>query len=148
MRVNSKTALTALGLLIAILLAACGSQATITDTVLGDPDTGETDTPGAVSGEVPEQLSELFGTAGYTIIEDTNALLELVNEARCEEGLNPLEANLLLDAAGELHSLDMGFNAYFSHIGLDGSTPGDRITAQGYEWGVYGENLAIEEQDS
>ncbi|MEE4146098.1 MAG: CAP domain-containing protein, partial [Halieaceae bacterium] len=33
-------------------------------------------------------------------------------------------------------------NNYFSHTGLNGSSPGDRITAAGYSWSSYGENIA------
>jgi uncharacterized protein YkwD len=36
----------------------------------------------------------------------------------------------------------MNKNNYFSHTGLDGSSPGDRITRVGYNWRAYGENIA------
>jgi len=36
----------------------------------------------------------------------------------------------------------MNKNNYFSHTGLDGSTPGDRIRNAGYSWTAYGENIA------
>lgn len=31
---------------------------------------------------------------------------------------------------------------YFSHTSPDGSDPGDRVTAAGYRWSTYGENIA------
>jgi uncharacterized protein YkwD len=40
------------------------------------------------------------------------------------------------------HSVDMKTNNYFSHTGLDNSDPGQRITAAGYTWHAYGENIA------
>ncbi len=40
------------------------------------------------------------------------------------------------------HSVDMHNNNYFSHTGLDGSTPGDRIARAGYIWWTVGENIA------
>ena len=40
------------------------------------------------------------------------------------------------------HSVDMKLNDYFSHTGLNGSNPGQRITAAGYIWKTYGENIA------
>jgi uncharacterized protein YkwD len=40
------------------------------------------------------------------------------------------------------HSVDMSTQDYFSHTGLDGSSPGQRITAAGYHWTSYGENIA------
>ena len=36
----------------------------------------------------------------------------------------------------------MGTRDYFSHTSLDGRSPGDRITAAGYDWRTYGENIA------
>ena len=33
-------------------------------------------------------------------------------------------------------------NNYFSHTGLNGSSPGQRISAEGYNWQTYGENIA------
>ena len=44
--------------------------------------------------------------------------------------------------AAQSHAKDMMENNYFSHTGLNGSTPGDRITAEGYRWQTYGENIA------
>ena len=36
----------------------------------------------------------------------------------------------------------MATNNYFSHTSLDGRSPGTRITAAGYSWSAYGENIA------
>ena len=36
----------------------------------------------------------------------------------------------------------MAANNYFSHTSLDGRSAGDRITATGYAWRTYGENIA------
>ncbi|HJU46085.1 MAG TPA: CAP domain-containing protein, partial [Chitinophagaceae bacterium] len=78
-------------------------------------------------------------------------LLQLVNDVRgkgCNCGataMPPVAAvtwNNRLEAAARAHAEDMSKNNYFSHTGLNGSTPGDRITAAGYEWQGYGENIA------
>jgi uncharacterized protein YkwD len=45
--------------------------------------------------------------------------------------------------AAYLHSSDMAVNQFFSHTGSDGSSPGDRITREGYAWRTYGENIAV-----
>ena len=50
-------------------------------------------------------------------------------------------ANLAM--AAYLHSEDMALNDFFSHTGADGSTPGQRISRQGYPWRTYGENIAV-----
>ncbi|MGA7104444.1 MAG: CAP domain-containing protein [Candidatus Deferrimicrobiaceae bacterium] len=49
----------------------------------------------------------------------------------------------LLAMAAYLHSEDMATNQFFSHTGSDGSTPGERITREGYDWWTYGENIAV-----
>jgi uncharacterized protein YkwD len=78
-------------------------------------------------------------------------MLKLVNNVRtsgctCGTTLMPpvdsLTWNSLLAEAALSHSEDMNTNNYFSHTGLNGSTPGERITATGYVWSSYGENIA------
>jgi uncharacterized protein YkwD len=51
-----------------------------------------------------------------------------------------LQANLATAADG--HARDMATNNYFSHTGLNGSTPGTRISATGYRWSAWAENIA------
>ena len=48
-----------------------------------------------------------------------------------------------LAMAAYLHSEDMVLNNFFSHTGSDGSSPGQRISRQGYPWTMYGENIAV-----
>jgi uncharacterized protein YkwD len=48
-----------------------------------------------------------------------------------------------LESAAIKHSQDMEKQNYFSHTGKNGSSPGDRITAEGYKWRTYGENIAL-----
>ena len=54
----------------------------------------------------------------------------------------PLAMNKALLTAARAHSQDMYTKAFFAHNNLDGKTPGDRITAAGYTWTMYGENIA------
>ena len=53
----------------------------------------------------------------------------------------PVAMNAQLLTAARVHSQDMFINMYQGHTGTDNSTPGDRITAQGYNWYTYGENV-------
>ncbi len=53
----------------------------------------------------------------------------------------PLALNEPLTVAARLHSRDMADSDYFSHIDLQGNTPSDRATAQGYVYSA-GENIA------
>jgi uncharacterized protein YkwD len=79
-------------------------------------------------------------------------MLAAVNEARSQSrfcgsdfkpAVSPLEWNDLLEEAAQTHTQDMSDNGFFSHIGSDGSTPGDRLSNVGYDWSGYGENIAL-----
>jgi uncharacterized protein YkwD len=50
--------------------------------------------------------------------------------------------NNMLTLAAEGHSRDMVNNVFFSHTGSNGSNGGQRITAAGYIWSAWGENIA------
>lgn len=89
------------------------------------------------------------GAPGATVNKTT--LLQLVNDIRqagCTCGstvmppVPPVAWNDLLATAAFNHSSDMNTNDYFSHTGVNGSSAGDRITAVGYNWRAYGENIA------
>ena len=56
--------------------------------------------------------------------------------------VGPLTRNAQLTTAAREHAQDMGDNNYFSHDGLDGSTPFDRIQDAGFTGSPQGENIA------
>jgi uncharacterized protein YkwD len=75
------------------------------------------------------------------------AVLCLVNAERERRGESALQPNASLAEAAEGHSADMTGRDYFSHVSPGGSTPLDRIRANGYipdPGGGYavGENIA------
>lgn len=70
-----------------------------------------------------------------------SALLGLINDERDAQGLPTYDQDNRLREAARAHSTDMACNGIFSHTGSDGSTPGERATAQGYEWTQIGENI-------
>jgi uncharacterized protein YkwD len=83
--------------------------------------------------------------------ESDKLMLTLVNNARataryCDTteyaAVAPIAWNCLLESAAQNHSTSMADYDYFSHTGLDGSSPGDRISASGYNWRAYAENIA------
>jgi len=86
-----------------------------------------------------------------TCEDDLSDVLELINQLRiqnqtCGESSYPAVAevtlnNTLISAATE-HSNNMANYNFFSHTGLDGSTVGTRVTAQGYTWSRVSENIA------
>lgn len=69
-------------------------------------------------------------------------VVALVNQERAAAGCSPLAVDPLIENAALAHSRDMARNDFFSHTGSDGSSPADRVTAQGYEWTRLGENIA------
>lgn len=68
-------------------------------------------------------------------------LLQLHNNHRSTLGLSTLKLNQALVDAAQKHTNWMLINNNLSHFG-NGKGPGDRITAEGYKWSAYGENIA------
>lgn len=79
-------------------------------------------------------------------------VLRLTNRARTRsqncgrEGVMPkaapLKANTKLTVAARRHARDMAANSYFSHTSRNGQDAGDRISAAGFRWSWWGENIA------
>ncbi|NNG87104.1 CAP domain-containing protein, partial [Streptomyces cacaoi] len=66
----------------------------------------------------------------------------LANAERAKAGCGPLSLNDKLSTAGLRHSSAMKDRGFFDHTDPDGDGPGERITAAGYDWSTYGENIA------
>lgn len=130
------TAALALAAALLLLLAGCGG---------GGGDSGSTSTGAAANNASPSTA-----TCGLAAFSD--AILQQVNARRASgascgtRGSFPaavaLQWNGVLTTAAAAHSQDMAANNYFAHNSQDGRTPGDRITAAGYSWATYGENIA------
>ncbi len=78
-------------------------------------------------------------------------VLELVNAARAQarncgnkafKAVKPVKWSAPLAEISARHAADMAQNNYFSHTGLDGSTPAARVTRAGYKFRATGENIA------
>jgi uncharacterized protein YkwD len=83
---------------------------------------------------------------------DKHKLLRLINDIRlrgCNCGgkyfgpAQPLTWNEELQNAAMEHSMFMKSNNILSHTGENGTNAGQRITATGYSWRAYGENIAV-----
>ncbi|WP_439122058.1 DUF4214 domain-containing protein [Marivita sp.] len=61
-------------------------------------------------------------------------MLDLVNEERTSRGLSELVLDKVLNASADAHSEWMLDNNVFSHTGIDGSTPTERMTAEGFDF--------------
>jgi uncharacterized protein YkwD len=68
--------------------------------------------------------------------------LAALNAQRASRGLGQLSSNAALAAAASAYARYMGEANFFSHTGLNGSTPDSRVKASGYAGSYRGEALA------
>ncbi|MER7578642.1 sigma-70 family RNA polymerase sigma factor [Kitasatospora sp. NPDC097691] len=68
-------------------------------------------------------------------------LVDLVNAERAKVGCAPLRIDPRLHSAAQKHSEDMAARGFFDHVNPDGVRADTRITAAGYRWSQWGENL-------
>ncbi|QJS13455.1 sigma-70 family RNA polymerase sigma factor [Streptomyces argyrophyllae] len=73
-------------------------------------------------------------------------VVALVKKERAAAGCGPVTEDPQLDKAAQGHSDDMAARGFFDHTDPDGAGPGERITAAGYRWSTYGENIAKGQQ--
>ncbi|MDO0917372.1 sigma-70 family RNA polymerase sigma factor [Streptomyces sp. DT2A-34] len=73
-------------------------------------------------------------------------VVALVNKERSAAGCGPVTEDPQLNQAALGHSEDMDARDFFDHTNPDGADPGQRITAAGYTWSTYGENIARGQQ--
>ncbi len=116
-----------LSVLAVCALAACGSSS----------GGSSTSTMGA---------SNLQATPSVPSAPTNQSFAGLLNNARAGSGAGAVSYDARLGAAAQGHANDMLANNYFSHTGRNGSSAGDRIRAQGYNWRTYGENIARGQQ--
>lgn len=131
------------GLLLLCLAVATGCGGVIEDgdvNLADDPNADPAADPG-LAGDVGE-LSQ--GLAASPLIDaEEAAFLTLINTYRTSKGLAKLRISVALSRAAQAHSTDMATQNYFSHTGLDGSSPWDRMARAGYGYNTSkGENLA------
>ncbi|MFD9634376.1 sigma-70 family RNA polymerase sigma factor [Streptomyces violascens] len=75
-------------------------------------------------------------------------VLALVNSERAKAGCSALTSNPKLYDAALKHSENMAAQNFFDHTDPSGAGPGERITAAGYKWSTYGENIARGQADA
>ncbi len=120
-------------------------------TILGEPAQGTavsspspTPTPAAIERPLGDgdELLYLPLVINQKLGPEAQAVVDLINAERVSVGCAPLQVNSKLVAAAQVHSEDMAINDFFSHTGSNGSSPGQRIAAQGYSYSTWGENIA------
>lgn len=69
-------------------------------------------------------------------------VVALVNRNRAKAGCRPLRVSPALHKAAQAHTEDMASRHVLDHRGADGDDPGARITAAGFRWSAWAENIA------
>ena len=124
-----------------------GSDASTGNDASAGNDASMQDAAVAMDSSVAHDASVPPNVANVTL---ENQMLALVNAQRamgatCGNTVYPpaplLTMNATLTTAARAHTYDMVNRDFFAHTNPDGKTPGDRITALGYDWNTYGENI-------
>lgn len=68
-------------------------------------------------------------------------VIQQTNAVRAASRLPALRRDARLDRAAALHAQEMARTGRLTHVGLNGSLPGQRITTQGYRFSGWGENI-------
>ncbi|WP_205718419.1 sigma-70 family RNA polymerase sigma factor [Actinomadura sp. WMMA1423] len=69
-------------------------------------------------------------------------VVKLVNAERARAGCRALRVSPALHQAAQRHSADMASRRVLDHRGAGGDDPGQRITAAGFRWSAWAENIA------
>lgn len=122
------------------------------DEVIGNLTQQQVESASGVETDASGQSQTVSkATPECTPTEAQLRMMKLVNEARAVarscgdedfEAAGPLTWNCKLEQAALNHTVDMTTHNFFSHEGSDGLHADSRIDAVGYNWRVYGENLA------
>ncbi|WP_232665572.1 CAP domain-containing protein [Pseudonocardia sp. TRM90224] len=74
---------------------------------------------------------------------DEDAVVALVNDARADAGCDPVTIDSRLTTAASKHAQDQEENGSMSHVGSDGSSFGERIRREGFNYRRAAENVAM-----
>lgn len=138
-------------------LAACGGGGggsadggASTGAVGMSPPASSSGSGGNAAGGGPGSLA-LDANTSCNLPDFRNQMLQQINAARAmarscggapAPAVAPLAWNDRLFSAAARHSTDMATNNYFSHTGLDGRSPSQRMAAEGYAASWTGEVIA------
>ncbi|MFI8828708.1 CAP domain-containing protein [Streptomyces sp. NPDC053431] len=91
-----------------------------------------------VAAARPASLPEQAAGAAAQYVQQ---VVSLANAERRKAGCAPLRSDARLRAAAQGHADDMAARVSYAHVGRDGRDAGDRISAAGYRWSSWGENI-------
>ncbi|MFG3346130.1 CAP domain-containing protein [Streptomyces sp. NPDC048018] len=135
-----RTAALVTGTLAAALTVATGLYATAPGAPSGPG--GQAAPPslartGTVSAARAASLPDRAAAVGRYVTQ----VVLLTNAERKKAGCAPLRSDARLGEAAQGHADDMAARASYAHVGKDGRDAGDRMTAAGYPWTSWGENI-------
>ncbi|MCF8002386.1 MAG: CAP domain-containing protein [Halanaerobiales bacterium] len=94
------------------------------------------------SVDVTDNMNQVEITTRNSISAKEQELVDLVNRARKEQGLQPLEVDKELRQVARIKAEDMVDNDYFEHQSPDYGSPFDMMRQKGIKYSLAGENLA------
>ncbi|MFE4603407.1 sigma-70 family RNA polymerase sigma factor [Kitasatospora indigofera] len=103
-------------------------------------------TPATVPPPAPAAVPSVVPAVALDPFE--RQLVDLLNAERAKQGCAPLRVDPRLSEAAQRHSDDMAARGYFGHTDPDGVTAPQRITAAGYHWTTYAENIGFGRDDA
>ncbi|RBW41666.1 CAP domain-containing protein [Psychromonas sp. B3M02] len=135
-------------------LTACGSSSSNSSGTVEAEATSNTSSTAVQTDSTETSTDETTDSTDYSAMSCEDNLIEaltLINQLRAESqtcgattypAVDAVTWSSALTLAAEEHSSNMANYNFFSHTGLDDSTVGTRVTAQGYEWSYVSENIA------
>ena len=139
-------------------LTACGSsnssttETNIADTSITSNINSSSEKVSATEvTETTQVTSEVTDYSAMSCEDNLIEALTLINQLRAESqtcgattypAVDAVTWSSTLTLAAEQHSSNMANYNFFSHSGLDDSTVGSRVSAQGYAWSYVSENIA------
>lgn len=102
-----------------------------------------------ISESLENQKPALYGETSETLQQGFEfQLFDLTNAARVHHNIPPVRWESTIRGTAYKHSLDMAEQNYFNHTNLEGQSPFDRMSSDGIDFSVAGENLAYGQSSS
>jgi uncharacterized protein YkwD len=98
-----------------------------------------------MGAQYPMRIQEPGNSSGYVSSPELltgESIIRLTNNARLQNGLPPLKANMILDAVAKARAKDMLEKQYFAHVSPAGEEASDVAQRIGYHYKIIAENIA------
>ncbi|MFE5486266.1 CAP domain-containing protein [Streptomyces sp. NPDC056527] len=97
-------------------------------------------TPAQPKAAAPGPIEAVAPVVGK-VVQYVDQIVSLANAEREKAGCSPLRSDGRLRSAAQAHADDMAERDYYEHTSPEGRDAGDRITAAGYAWSSWAENI-------